>query len=77
MQKVYPLEISAFREKDERRKVTRGDVGPGMRRDSTEGNENGKKVGTEIENVRESEYHPKRAAAGDVQWKTKLMLDHA
>ena len=77
VQKVYPLEISAFRERDGQRKDKEKDVDPGMRRDSTEGNEDGEKVGMEIENERESRYHPKRAAAKDAQWKTKLMLDHA
>ena len=76
VQKVYPLEY-LFRGRETDREDMEKDVDPGMIRDSTEGNEDGKKVGMEIENERESRYHPKRAAAKDAQWKTKLMLDHA
>ncbi len=78
IQKVYPLEISCFRENDERdRSVESRDVNAGVRRESTEGNENGENVGMEFENLKESEHRPKRAAARDAQWKTRLMLDHS
>ena len=77
VQKVYPLEISSVRENDGQGKVKRSDVEVGMRKDGTERNENSEKVEEEKENVKGKDYRPKRAAASDAQWKTKLMLDHA
>ena len=62
---LYPLEIPASRMKDGQREAKKKDMQSGMRRDSTEGNEDYEKVGTEIGNERESRYHPKRAAAKD------------
>ena len=67
VQKVYPLEISLVREND----------GQGMEKAGMEGNVNSEKVEEEKENGKGKEYRPKRAAASDAQWKTKLMLDHA
>ena len=71
------MEISSVRENDGQGKVKRSDVEVGMRKDSTEGNENSEKVEEEKGNVKRKEYHRKRAAALDAQWKTKLILDHA
>ena len=77
VQKVYPLEISSSKRKDGQRTVERKDVDAEMRQESTEGNGSGETCGMESENERKSECRPKRAAAKDAQWKTKLMLDHA
>ena len=71
------MKISLVKENDGQGTVKRSDVEEGMGKDSTEGNENSEKVEEEKENAKGKEYQPKRAAASDAHWKTKLMLDHA
>ena len=74
LQKVFPLEISCSKDTDKKEgKAENKDVDKEVREEGTEGNVAEENI--DLENVRNRGVYPKRAAARDAQWKTRLMLD--